>query len=255
MEELHEEMVSCEFAQPAAMMMRNTPANSQRNRGELAEGWYDPETKQKAIDSAERTAQEIVAQPRASPDYGGTDEEEEDEYGPAAVSRTNTGRPSGPSAATFSDLALRGEQRQEDAAADREDLRYARKLDRTEQKNRLDELVPRADAGTRERQLEKKRDAAAVNREFRDARGGGDGVAEVAESDLMGGGGGVDDVRGMRKEEERKKNERELRREEIMRARALEREERMAVVRQKEDKTMEMLKVSMLVPVTVYKLC
>jgi len=227
---------------------RVLPANSQRNRGELAEGWYDPETKQKAIDSAERTAQEIAAQPRASPDYGGgadeDEEDEEDEYGPVAATRANAGRPSGPTAATFQDLALRGEQRQEDAAADREDLCYARKLDRTEQKSRLDELVPRADAGTRERQLEKKRDAAAVNREFRDARGGGDGVAEVAESDLMGGGGGVDDVRGMRKEEERKKNERELRREEIMRARALEREERMAVVRQKEDKTMEMLKVS-----------
>jgi len=247
MEELHEKMVSCEFARPAAITMKNTPANLQRNRGELAEGWYDPETKQKAIVSAERTAQEIVAQPRASPDYGGADEDEEDEedeYGPIAASRTNTGRPSGPSAATFQDLALRGEQRQENAAAEREDLRYARKLDRTEQKNRLDELIPRADAGTRERQLEKKRDAAAVNREFRDARGGGDGVAEVAESDLLGGGGGVDDVRGMRKEEERKKNERESRREEIMRARALEREERMAVVRQKEDKTMEMLKVS-----------
>lgn len=94
-----------------------------------------------------------------------------------------------------------------------------------------------------------------MNREFRDARGGGDGVAEVAESDLMGTGGGADDLRGMRKEEERKKNERELRRDEIMRARALEREERMAVVRQKEDKTMEMLKVRHVANVLVDEMC
>ena len=83
-----------------------------------------------------------------------------------------------------------------------------------------------------------------MNREFAAARGGGDGVVEVAESDLMGAGGGVDDVKRMRKEEERKKNEREIRREEILRARAAEREERMAAVRAKESKTMEMLQVS-----------
>jgi hypothetical protein len=127
-------------------------------------------------------------------------------------------------------------------------VRYERKLERKEQKSRMDELVPRADAGTRERQLEKKKEAAASNRSFADARGGGDGVVEVAESDLMGSGGGVDDVKRLRKEEERKKNERELRREEIMRARAVEREERMAIVREKEDKTMEMLKVGYIMP-------
>jgi hypothetical protein len=35
-----------------------------------------------------------------------------------------------------------------------------------------DEVAPRAEAGTRERQLEKRREAAASNRAFADARGG-----------------------------------------------------------------------------------
>jgi len=46
----------------------------------------------------------------------------------------------------------------EDAATRMDDIRYARKLDRKEQKAALDELVPRAEAGTRERQLEKKKE-------------------------------------------------------------------------------------------------
>lgn len=226
MEELHEEM----------------------NSYQLAEGWYDPTTKEKAIESAERTAQEIALNPRQSPTYSpahGQDGEEDDEdenYGPVLPSSAPGGRRSGPSAPGFSDLALRNEEAQEDAQASREDVQYERKLERKEQKSRMDELVPRAEPGTRERQLEKKREAAASNRTFADARGGGDGVVEVAESDLMGSGGGVDDVRRMRQQEERKKNERELRREEIMKARAVEREERMAIVKEKEDKTMEMLK-------------
>lgn len=142
----------------------------------------------------------------------------------------------------MSDLAFRKEQEQEDRQLAAQDLRHDRKLDRRLQKERLDELVPRAEAGTRERQLEKKADLAASNCAFRDARTGGDGLEDVGESDLMGSGGGADDVRRMRKEEERKKNEREIRREEIMRARAVEREERMQVVREKEAKTVEMLK-------------
>jgi hypothetical protein len=249
MEELREEMVCIEVTHS----MVTVQANSVRNSYQLAEGWYDPSTKQKAVESAERTAQEIALNPRQSPTYSpaGEDEDEEGEdgdYGPVLPSSVAGGKSSGPSAPTFSDLALRNEQAQEDAQAIRDGVRYERKLERKEQKSRMDELVPRADAGTRERQLEKKKEAAASNRSFADARGGGDGVVEVAESDLMGSGGGVDDVKRLRKEEERKKNERELRREEIMRARAVEREERMAIVREKEDKTMEMLKGGYIMP-------
>lgn len=226
-----------------------------RNAKELAEGWYDPDTKQKADESADRSAQEIVEEEEAHPapikaaraaaDSNAASDDDDDDYGPilppGTSSRSNR---AGPAAPDFSDLTLRREQAQADFEDARADLRHERKLDRREQKERLDELVPRAEGGTRERQLEKKRDVAMANREFAAARGGGDGVAEVAENELMGGGGGVDEVRRMRKEEERKKNEREIRREEILRARAAEREERMAVVRKREEKTMEMLQVS-----------
>lgn len=58
----------------------------------------------------------------------------------------------------------------------------------------------------------------------------------------MGGGDDLGTVKRVIKEQERKKNERELRKEEVLRARAAEREERMAVHREKEQKTVEMLK-------------
>ena len=132
-----------------------------RNRKELAEGWYDPETKQKAVESSERSAQEIIQEPRTIPHSApaGDDADSGDDYGPVLPSGTAS-RPAGASAPNFSDLALRREQAQEDNDLAREDLRYERKQDRLQQKERLDELVPRAEGGTRERQLEKKRDNA-----------------------------------------------------------------------------------------------
>jgi hypothetical protein len=128
---------------------------------------------------------------------------------------------------------------QEDSAARREDLRYARKMDRKEQKERLDDLAPRADPGTRERQLEKKQEAAATMRSYRDAKS--PGAEEVGDRDLMGD-DDADAYKRQKKEAEKKKNEREIRREEILRARAAEREERLAEHRAREEQTMDMLK-------------
>lgn len=98
----------------------------------------------------------------------------------------------------------------------REDLRHARKLDRKAQKEHLDELVPRAEAGTRERQIEKKREVNEKMRSFRDKSPGA--AEEVREADLMGD-DGVDAYRSKKREQERKKNERELRKEEVLRVR------------------------------------
>lgn len=56
------------------------------------------------------------------------------------------------------------------------------------------------------------------------------------------GDGGLEDYKAKKGEMERKKNEREIRREEMLRARAAEREERLTVHRAKEEKTVEMLK-------------
>ncbi|KAI9792822.1 MAG: hypothetical protein M1816_001554 [Peltula sp. TS41687] len=130
---------------------------------------------------------------------------------------------------------------EEDMAA-REDLRHARKLDRKQQKEELEELVPRAAAGTHERRLEKKREVNEKMRSFRDNKSPG-AVEEIGENDLMGGAeDGVSAYRSKKKEMERKKNERELRREELLRARAAERDVKLREHRAKEDKTVAMLR-------------
>lgn len=126
---------------------------------------------------------------------------------------------------------------EEDEIARRQDLRFDRKMDRKLQKERLEELNPRAEPGSRERQLEKKREKAVANRTFREQKS--PGAEEVGENDLIG---GEDGIKAHIQATQRKKSERELRKEEILRAREAEREERLAHHRAKEDKTMEMLK-------------
>ncbi|KAL1610237.1 hypothetical protein SLS60_001902 [Paraconiothyrium brasiliense] len=217
-----------------------------RNRGELSRGWYDPSM----LKSAQETAHSLQStgdKRRASPEHSSrapqTNSDEED-FGPApppsGLSR-HTGH--GPTVPGFDELGLRNELRDEDRVRDQaeyvEGIRYERKLDRKTQKERLDELVPRADLGSRERQLEKKRETTATLAEFRDAKESGD--AEVRDADLMGD-DGVDAYKKQKKEVERQKNEREIRKEEIMRARAAEREERLADRRAKEAQTMDFLK-------------
>jgi hypothetical protein len=127
----------------------------------------------------------------------------------------------------------------EDAQERMADMRAKRKVDRKLQKEALEELVPRAEAGTFERRLEKKTEVNATMKSFRERS---PGAAEVPETELMGGGDGISDFKRQKQEYERKKNDRELRKEEILRARAAEREERLEEYRVKEDKTMAMLK-------------
>lgn len=70
-----------------------------RNQGDLAEGWYDPETKRKADDQARqysRQSQEDHVQ--ASDD---------DEVGPALPASAIDGTRSGPSIPSLHDLAYR----------------------------------------------------------------------------------------------------------------------------------------------------
>jgi len=186
------------------------------------------------------------------------DEEEEDgdnDYGPALPSSESIRRRSfadngskprtGASIPTLSDLRARDE----DAKYDSEQARQAeytllqdqRAHDRAEQKSRLDELAPRAEAGTRERQLEKKRELADSNRAFAASKDAG-GDMELRDADVMGDEDSLGEVKRMKRENERRKNERELRREEILRARKAEREVRMAGLKEKEDRTMQMFK-------------
>ena len=64
---------------------------------------------------------------------------------------------------------------------------------------------------------------------------------EVNEGTLMGG-GGTDSFKQLKAAKERKKNERELRKEAMLRTRMEEREGRMRAHREKEERTMAMLR-------------
>ena len=126
----------------------------------------------------------------------------------------------------------------EQSLHDREAVREARKADRNIQKERLEEIAPRAAAGTKDRQLERKADLRLANNAF--AASKTDPLAEVPESDLMGDEeGGLGGYKKRKGEEERKRNEREVRRDEILRARRAEREERVQAYKEKEERTME----------------
>lgn len=106
-----------------------------------------------------------------------------------------------------------------------------------------DEVAPRAEPGTHERRLERRRDNAAANRSFAETRRGGSPMDAAPEEELMGSGeNDLQTIKRTQEKEERKKNEREIKREEILRARTVEREERVQRYRQKEDETIGWLK-------------
>lgn len=210
------------------------------NTKELAEGWYDSATKAKA----EANANSAPSRDRrdAAPDNTVSAEEQDqdsDDVGPALPRNLGTGPRRGPAIPSLQDLDYRKELQEDDRRLAHEDDVYHRKQDRKAQKERIEELAPRADPGSRERQLEKRRETTSLHAGFRDAKEGGE--VEMAETDLLGD-DGVDAFRRKKVEEEKKKSERQLRKEEIWRARAEEREEKLKVIRDKESTTMNMLK-------------
>ncbi|KAK3682495.1 hypothetical protein B0T22DRAFT_285743 [Podospora appendiculata] len=267
------------------------------NRGELPEGWYEPELFLRvAHDRANEAEEEGEQEPRALSaedadmlDHGDDEEtvvskfpptgrpsqaaieasrptprqptttttnpnsdSDSDSYGPSLppipghrpasahhASTTSRGTPHGPGIPRLDDLTLRAEL---DAAAHADSvaaLRQARKADRAQQKEALDELVPRADPGSRERMLEKKRAVNDKMRAFREPSPGG----EVPESELLGDGdGGLSEHKRMVASMQQKVSERQLRREEARRAKNAERDERIGAFRAREEKTIETLR-------------
>lgn len=185
------------------------------------------------------------------------DDDDDDGYGPAppqytsdsqhiSVHNASKNRPSaGASIPTLSDLRDRDEDSRLTSSLARTSeyttLQAQRQLDRKEQKTRLDELAPRAEPGTRERQLEKKRELAESNRAFSAAKDAG-GDVELRDAEVMGDEDSLGELKRMKRENERKKNEREIRKEEILRARKAERDARLAGLKEKEDRTMQMFK-------------
>ena len=120
-------------------------------------------------------------------------------------------------------------------------LRATRRADHALQQARLDDILPpRPAAGTREAKLEKKKQLReklrprSPDQDLPDAEimGGGSG----------GGGGGTDSFKQLKAAKERKKNERELRKEAILRQRMEEREGRLRMHREKEERTIAMLR-------------
>jgi hypothetical protein len=109
-----------------------------------------------------------------------------------------------------------------------------RKAERRHEKERLEELVPRAEPGTRERQLEKKREVSAAHRAFRDKSP----EITISDSALMGG----DDIKADLLRQKRVEAEREARRDEAYRVREAERLERRRNLEKRESGTMDMLK-------------
>ncbi|MCJ1317105.1 hypothetical protein MMC15_002427 [Xylographa vitiligo] len=226
------------------------------NRGELAEGWYDPTTSRKATESFTRPLSSMRhhGERRLSPNYihrkqqtldgSGSGSSDDGNIGPALPENQGTNLSkayrSGPTIPSLQDLELRQETSTEDNLAAHEALRAQRIVDRKKEKERMEELVPRAEAGSKERMMEKKRERAGTNRAFASAKTEGGGVAEVPESELLGDDdGGLEGFKKQKREMDRKKNEREIRREEVSRARAEEREERVKQYRAKEEATMK----------------
>lgn len=212
------------------------------NRGELAEGWYDPEMYQR-ISSASVNHAPSQVQRHISPkpttrkeDISG-DEGSDEDYGPV-LPGGGGGRRARASIPSMQDLAVRDEMNAESREADREDLRAARKADRKLQKERLEDLVPRAEPGTRERKLEKRQEVNAKMKDFRDKSPGMEGGTE---KELMGGGDELEEYKKEKEKQQRRKTERELRREEIQRAKQEEMEEKRRKWQEREQGTMSML--------------
>ncbi|PYI20558.1 hypothetical protein BO99DRAFT_481072 [Aspergillus violaceofuscus CBS 115571] len=242
------------------------------NHGELAEGWYDPAMLERARSNLDDAPPPPSHPPAAGPqsssvtahnqqierhserDRHNTDDDdnnenndnEEDDYGPTLPQPDKS--LSGPTIPTIQDLELRKEQAREDALAARQDsqsqYRSEVRAHRAEVRHMQEEVAPRAEPGTHERRMEKRQEAAQANRAFAEARrGGSPGAAAVPDEDLLGSGENeLEAMKKSREREQRKKNERELRREEIMRARAAEREERLQKYRAKEEETIGWLK-------------
>ncbi|MCJ1329655.1 hypothetical protein MMC10_006335 [Thelotrema lepadinum] len=213
------------------------------NRGELAQGWYSPSTLKNSTSSSQQQTQSApqTIGPKAEKD--GRVESDDDEPGPLLPGELlrQHGRSSkvGPAIPSMQDLELKRERAQEDANDSRSYLHKERRAQNTLEKQRLKDLVPKAEAGTKERQLEKKKEVASANKAFAVAKEGGD-MPDIADKDLLG--GDEDDLASFKKrktEVDRQKSERELRREEISRAKREEREQRQREFRAREEKTMQ----------------
>lgn len=237
------------------------------NGGSLAAGWYDPDLRRRlqeegAVGKGSAPASSAAVRGRrdgSSPpprqrkgscnddepspparDPGGGPEEQaagsdgsDSDYGPLPIGAgTSRSKPHDAAIPRLPDLAARDEDLVADRARSLSALRSARRADRLEQREREEELAPRADPGTRERKLEKKREAAAAARSV--ARDRSPGTLEVREDDLMGGGDdAMDEYKRLVAADAERRRQGNAWREERERARKAEKAERLEYLRAK----------------------
>ncbi|RKF65751.1 hypothetical protein OnM2_003003 [Erysiphe neolycopersici] len=223
------------------------------NRGELSEGWYDPSTKRKARENVMTRFSQTFEDPSesASTRRNGTKSVFESEsvdgnlsdrsFGPVLPGQEmqSKTRRLGPTIPSTQDIQVMSEIDAEARIACHNEIKLARKADRKEQKAALDELIPQSMAGTRERQLEKKKE---LNEKMKSFREKSPGTTDIPDSDLIGDRNDFEFYKKAKQEMERKKNERELRKEAFLRIRVAEREERLREYRIKEEATIGMFK-------------
>ncbi|KAK4178679.1 hypothetical protein QBC36DRAFT_385703 [Triangularia setosa] len=172
-------------------------------------------------------------------------EEDDDEYGPVLPSQVRQGTTCshrhGPKIPTRDDLLHRDEILEMERDNALEDHRYERKTFRKSHRELLDELVPKADAGSRERKLEKKKEVNEKLKGFAQAKE--EGVEEVGDKDLMGGGDdALEELRRMKRLREQRQNQRQSKRDEEEMLRRQEREERVREYKEREERVMEGLR-------------
>jgi hypothetical protein len=102
--------------------------------------------------SPKRTKRASLAYEAQKHGEDASDDDDDDDFGPAPPTAEERRRGHGPTVPGFDDLTYRNEMRDEDRARNHadyvDDIRHERKTDRRAQKERLDELVPRADPGS-----------------------------------------------------------------------------------------------------------
>jgi hypothetical protein len=223
--------------------VKSNPATSSRTA--------DPVAKRRSEGHVTQTTGQGVTEPKDNRQNEEQEDIDDEEFGPTLPRsafnhhRAKSSTRSGPSIPNFDDLRHARELAVEDAVASREhalrDHRADRKSEQSIRRSHLDEIAPRAEPGTRERQLEKRRELAASNRAFASTKTDPTDV-ELPEADVMGDEQSLGELKRLKEMEERKRTEREIRREEVLRAKRAERELRMKVMKEKEEKTMEMLR-------------
>jgi len=247
------------------------------NRGELSESWYDPAVFEHAVKSYEGKNSGVKEDQRRNDDNARSHisptnrmragspapseaSDTSSSYGPPPPPGLNrqlseqqtkpssfklSSKQPGPSIPTTADLLIRDA----DEAAERSAaLSASRQMWRLQTKEAVtrtldnDILLPnRAEPGSRERKLEKRRELNEKLREFRERS---PGVGEVDESVLMGGRemDAQEEWREMVRRREERRAEKERRREEVARAKRLEKEEKLREWREKERRVLNQLR-------------